>query len=119
MNGRLAGKRILVVEDEPLISMMLEDILADEGAQVIGPAASLASALALAGREALDGALLDVNLGDGKSFPVADLLRDRQVPYLFATAYGKDSDPLLAEAAVLAKPFDLRSLLEALEGMLG
>jgi len=117
--SKLAGKRILVVEDEPLINMMLEEILLDEGAVVVGPAASLASAMTLAQSEVLDGALLDVNLGDGKSFPVAQLLQQRRVPFVFATAYGQGMDEMLATAPILAKPFDLRSLMDALEQLVG
>jgi CheY-like chemotaxis protein len=114
----LAGKRILVVEDEPIVAIALQDILADFGCHVVGPAFRLASALELAASEAIDAAILDVNMGDGFSFGVAELLRARAIPFVFATGYGRAGlDPGFDDAAVLQKPyreFELEAALRAL-----
>lgn len=109
----LSGLRILVVEDEAMISMMIEDMLMDCGATVVGPAGSVAQALDVLGREEVDGALLDVNLSGEKSFPVADALLERGVKIVFTTGYGEsgviDRYP---QARTLQKPF-VASELEA------
>lgn len=103
----LQGKRILVVEDEPALAMMIEDMLIDFGCQVVGPALRVPEARALARDEALDGALLDVNMGDGPSFDVARILAARQVPFCFATGYGDAGLlPEFAARPVLQKPFN-------------
>ena len=99
-------KRILVVEDEPIVAIALQDMLADLGYEVVGPALRLAGALALARTEAIDAAILDVNMGDGDSYGVAAELRARGIPYLFATGYGRDGLAAGHEAtAVLQKPY--------------
>ena len=72
--SNLAGRRVLVVEDEMLVSMLVEDILADFGCIVVGPAAKLNDAIKAAGSEEIDVALLDVNLGGARVFPVAHVL---------------------------------------------
>ncbi len=84
----LAGKRILVVEDEMMLAMMIEDLLINLGCEVVGPVASVAAALSLAGRERLDGAVLDINLGSETVYLVADTLKRSSVPYVFVTGYG-------------------------------
>jgi CheY-like chemotaxis protein len=111
----LTGLRMLVVEDEAVVAMALEDMLLRLGCLVVGPALRLKPALELAAAERLDGAVLDINLGDERSFPVAELLRARSVPFLFATGYGGSGlEPPFAEAPVLAKPYSLDALAEAL-----
>jgi CheY-like chemotaxis protein len=84
----LAGRRILVVEDEMLVAMMVEDLLTELGCEVVGPAASVAEALRLAAQGRIDGAVLDVNLGSERVYPVADELKREQVPFVFVTGYG-------------------------------
>lgn len=84
----LAGRRILVVEDEMLIAMMLEDLLIELGCEVVGPVSTVAGGLKLAAEERLDGAVLDVNLGQERAFPIADALRAAGVPFVFVTGYG-------------------------------
>ena len=111
--------RLLVLEDEALMSMLIEDQVIELGFSVVGPAATVKQALALCATEPIDGALLDVNLGGGqRSDPVADYLERRNVPFLFVTGYGQAGlDPRFAERAVLQKPFalpDLRRELNAL-----
>ena len=85
----LAGRRILVVEDEMMIAMLVEDMLAELGCAVVGPAHALDTALEFARTElALDAALLDVNLAGQPVFAVADALREKGVPAIFSTGYG-------------------------------
>ena len=86
MSG-LAGKRILVVEDEALIAFALEDMLAELGCAVVGPALRVADGEALAAGAAIDAAILDVNLNDSRSYPVAEHLARRGIPFLFATGF--------------------------------
>lgn len=109
-------KRVLVVEDEMMVAMMIEDMLIDLGFDVVGPAMRLVNALQLAEIEPIDAAVLDVNLGSEKSFPVAEALRSRGIPFIFATGYGKlgvsDTFP---NAIVLAKPFEVHRLQKALD----
>lgn len=109
----LTGKRILVVEDEFIVAAMIADILEDEGAQVIGPAGTLAEGLELAGGERLDAAVLDWNLGGEPGAPVARALRDKGVPYVIATGYGMVQDEF-AEVKVLSKPYRPGALVEEL-----
>ncbi|WP_293906060.1 response regulator [Phenylobacterium sp.] len=102
----LAGLRVLVVEDEMMVSMLIEDMLSDLGCVVVGPASRLDEAIELAGRAEIDCAVLDVNLGGQPIFPLADLLRAKGAPFAFATGYG---DAGLREvdrgSPVLQKPF--------------
>ncbi len=104
----LQGKRILVVEDEALVAMLVEDALLDAGAVVLGPVATVAEALALLERDAApDVAVLDLNLAGEPSSPVADALVARGVPFVVATGYGASGLPAGHETVpVLAKPYD-------------
>ena len=103
----LADRRLLVVEDEMFVAMLIEDLLVEEGCTVVGPAASVADALKLMDGTRLDGAVLDVNLGSETVYPVADALGRAGVPFVFVTGYGAGS---LIEAhrghPTIAKPFD-------------
>lgn len=116
--ANLAGLKVLVVEDEMLVSMLVEDMLADLGCTVVGPAAELEEAMSLAQSADIDLALLDVNLGGRPIFPVADALKARGVPFAFASGYGEAG---LSEdhrgAAVLQKPFREADLAKALRGL--
>jgi CheY-like chemotaxis protein len=90
----LTGRRVLVVEDEALVAMLIEQILEDLGCVVVGPAISVAEGLALAGgSEPIDAALLDVNLGGERVFPVAEALERLGVPLAFSTGYGEGGLP--------------------------
>ena len=84
----LLGKRVLVVEDELLVSMLVEDVLSDEGCIVVGPFGRVSDALAALASTSVDVALLDVNVAGEKVFPVALMLEERGVPFLFVTGYG-------------------------------
>lgn len=110
--------RILVVEDEAIVAMALEDMLLSLGYQVVGPAARLADALALAEASEMDGAILDVNLDGQLSHEVADRLRARGVPVLFATGYGHGLSASHADTPVLTKPYRIDDLERALEQLL-
>lgn len=85
---RLLGKRVLIVEDEALLALELQFAFEDEGADVLGPAMSLESALAFAAREEIDIAVLDVDIAGHEVYPVAALLQQRGVPFIFHTAHG-------------------------------
>jgi CheY-like chemotaxis protein len=100
-----AALRVLLVEDEAIIAIMLEGMLADLGCEVVGPAGNLGEATRLAQSEGLGGAFLDVNLGGQSIYPVADLLAARGIPFVFVSGYGAAGiDARFAGAPVLAKP---------------
>ena len=114
-----SGLRVLVVEDEMMVSMLIEDMLSDLGCTIVGPASRLEEAMALARENTIDCAVLDVNLGGQPIFPLADLLRERGRPFAFATGYGdaglRDAD---RGTPVLQKPFregDLARVLGELQ----
>lgn len=110
----LAGKRILVVEDEAVIAAMIEDMLVELGATVIGPAATISNGLTLAGAGHIDAAVLDVNVRGERIEPVASLLSERSVPIVFASGYGDTGVPMKLIDIALAKPFKLDDLGRAL-----
>ncbi|RAK51525.1 response regulator [Phenylobacterium deserti] len=121
--AKLEGLRVLVVEDEMMVSMLIEDMLTDLGCTVVGPASRLDEALELAKGADLDCAVLDVNLGGQPIFPVADVLRQKGAPFAFATGYGdaglRDVDK---GSPVLQKPFresDLARILGELRAAVG
>jgi CheY-like chemotaxis protein len=110
--------RILLVEDEPLISAITEEWLSDLGHVVIGPAPDLASALRLA-ETPIDAAIIDVSLGRQSGYPLADVLKDRGVPFVFATGYGQEGlDPAWRGRPTLSKPFEFETFRRAVEGLL-
>src|SRR3954454_21247120 len=84
----LEGLRVLVVEDEMMVSMLIEDMLSDLGCTVVGPASRLEEAMKLAHDADLDCAVLDVTRGGQPIFPLADLLREKGARFAFATGYG-------------------------------
>ena len=84
----MAARRILIIEDETLIAMMVEDFLIDLGWTVVGLAGTLDRALAMVRDADIDAAILDVNLNGQQSFAVAEILGDRHIPFVFATGYG-------------------------------
>ncbi len=121
--AELKGLRVLVVEDEMMVSMLIEDMLSDMGCTVMGPASRLDEAIELANASDIDCAVLDVNLGGQPIFPLADLLRERGCPFAFATGYGdaglRDVD---RGTPVLQKPFregDLARVLGELRAKVG
>lgn len=114
----LQGKRVLVAEDETLLAMMLQEMFEEIGVIVVGPAYSQAQALAAVEVCEIDGALLDVNLGDGLSFPVAKKLTERGIPCCFGTGYGTVgiSDEF-GDSPVLQKPYRFEDLVTCLAGL--
>ncbi|WP_051955528.1 response regulator [Beijerinckia mobilis] len=120
MAGALAAKilpkpRILIVEDEPFILLTLEDMLSDLGCEVAASATRISEALEFIGNRPIDGALLDVNLGDQKIDPVADRLAAIGCPFVFTTGYGRSGVPHThMERGVLQKPFRMDDLARVL-----
>ena len=113
-----AARKILVVEDEALVAMLVEDALLDAGFGVIGPAATVDEALALLERETPDAVVLDLNLAGETSTPVADWRAARGIPYVIATGYGATGLPAgHKDAMVLAKPYDPAELIGVLDGL--
>jgi DNA-binding response OmpR family regulator len=108
--------RVLLVEDEALVAMMIEDMLADLGHKVVGPAMDLDAGLKLAASADLDFAVLDMNLRGESSTPIADVLQKRHVPFVFATGYGSRGRTLGAhgDVEIVTKPFDARQLERAI-----
>jgi two-component sensor histidine kinase/CheY-like chemotaxis protein len=117
----LAERRVLVVEDEVLLTLLVESILSQAGALPVGPASTVAEALPLARSEPLDAAVLDVNVADEAVFPVADVLQDRGVPFVFVTGYGaQTSIPARHRHALrLPKPYHRERLRQALAQVIG
>ena len=113
-------KRILLVEDEVLVGMMMRDVLADIGFFVAGPFCTMAEAVSAAQAQQFDGAVLDLNLGGELAYPVADLLRSQGVPFVFVTGYGHDAvDGEFAQVPILQKPIDRESLEHSMRGLVG
>ena len=113
MTGSLS---VLVIEDEPLIAMMLEDFVDLLGHTLAGIADSVTGALARVGQGGFDVAILDVNLRDGACWPVADALTAAAKPFVIATGGHVDPPPAEhAHARQLAKPFTLEGVQKALE----
>lgn len=115
--GSVEGLRLFVVEDEALVAMMLEDMLADLGCEVVDIAGSVRDALnrLTAAFAKADGAVLDVNIGGEMVFPVADALSELGLPFMFVTGYGRNGiGDRYPGAQVLAKPYSARSLTHAL-----
>lgn len=115
----LCGLRVLLVEDELLVAVMVEDLLLDEGCIVVGPFARLREAIEAAGNEALDLAVLDVNVAGEKSYPVAEMLALRRIPFLFVSGYGQAAIPADRPGwCACPKPFRSGELVEMLLGQL-
>ena len=114
MNG-LRGARVLIVEDDAIIVLMVEDMLADLGCTVVGTAARLETAIEKARMLPLDLAMLDVNLDGRDSFAAADILAERGVPFIFTTGYGaRVTAERYRGAPTLQKPYESRALERAL-----
>jgi DNA-binding response OmpR family regulator len=111
--------RILIVEDEMLVAMLIEDTVMDLGHEVVGPAMRLETALQAASLETIDFAILDINLAGKMSFPVADKLVERGIPFMFASGYGAAGlDERYRDAPVLQKPFAAHHLEASLRPVL-
>ncbi|MBR0670230.1 response regulator [Neoroseomonas soli] len=116
MTQTLAHRRVLVIEDEALVAMLVEDALLDAGFGVIGPARSVSEAMALLDAEVPAAAVLDLNLGGETSLSVADVLTARGIPFVVATGYGAAGlPPGHRHVPVLPKPYDPADLTATLE----
>ena len=111
-----AGKRILVVEDELMIRMLLQDMLADLGHTLAGEAGRIDEAIALAKQSEFDIAILDVNLNGQPISPVVEVLVERGLPFVFATGYGQRGVPEpYRQTPTLQKPFQVDALARAID----
>jgi CheY-like chemotaxis protein len=119
MGKPLSGQHILVVEDEMLNLMMIEDMLTDLGGASVSAAATVDKALALIERQVFDIAMLDLNLNGIKSYPVAETLTARGVPFVFATGYSEHAlGDRYRGRPMLKKPFKYEALVDSLTRLL-
>jgi CheY-like chemotaxis protein len=110
-----AGVKVLVVEDEGAVAIMIEDMLEALGCEIVSSAARVAEAREIAATADIDLAVLDVNVAGLPVFPVAEILRERQIPFLFSTGYGASGLPTeFAGQPVLSKPFSEQELQQKL-----
>jgi two-component SAPR family response regulator len=109
---RLAsGNRVLLVEDEVLVAMMMRDLLAETGLTVVGPFGRLSEAMIAAVHQDLDAGIIDVNLGGEFVYPVADVLVARGIPFVFVTGYGVESiDGRFGQVPIIKKPVQRQAL---------
>src|SRR4051812_5833513 len=108
--------RVLVVEDEALISMLVEDMIQDSGGEMVGSAGNLGDAVDLAREAQADVAVLDLNLAGALAYPVADVLRERGMPIVFTSGYGSGAlIQRFRDCPILDKPFDQHSLEQAID----
>ena len=115
----LEGRRILIVEDEPLIGMVLTDYLEDAGCQIAGPAQSAETALSMAASEEVDAALVDGNLAGRRVDQIVTALRQRNIPFAFVTGYGREAlPPGFDDAPIVEKPFTQEQVIGTLERLL-
>jgi CheY-like chemotaxis protein len=111
--------RILVLDDEPLISMMLQGWLTELACETVGPVCTVQGALRLIESAPPDAAILDLSLAGTKSYEVASALRCRRIPFAFATGYGeKGVEAPFEEELVALKPFDFETIKQVVEGLL-
>jgi DNA-binding response OmpR family regulator len=110
--------RVLVVEDEAMISMLLEDMVLDSGGEIIGPIAKFDDALAIAREAEFSVAVLDLNLNGTLSYPIVEAIRERGIPVIFATGYG--ADDLLdrfRDYPTLQKPFSQNDFAQVIASL--
>ena len=110
----LEGCTVLIIEDEALISLEMESMLRGAGCRVVGPFASMTKASEAIEHQLLDAALLDINLGHEMTFPLADLLCARGVPFIWVTGHSRDILPARhRDRPIVSKPYGVDTLLEA------
>src|SRR5215831_5767559 len=118
MTAALEGVRVLVVEDEYLVAILIQEMLESAGCVVSGPIPRLPEALDAVDHDGYDAAVLDVNLAGERINPVADALSERNVPFLFVTGYGANGLPSeYAERPHVCKPFRMAELIGALSSV--
>ncbi len=113
----MKSSKVMIVEDEALVAMMVEDMLGDLGCEVAASFGAVNDALAWlgSGEPSPDGAVLDVNIGGEMVFPVAEALREQGVPFVFATGYGDLPRQGFESIEVLAKPINVGALRKAVD----
>ena len=118
MTAFLKGRRLLIVEDEMLVLMQIETVLEELGC-VVYAAADVAKALHLFEREQFDAAIIDVNLGEENSYPIADALAKRGTPFAFSTGYGDHGERIdFAQRPILKKPYVRAALIDVCRQLL-
>ena len=116
----LVNRKVLVVEDEMMIAMLIEDMLEEFGCKLVGPANSVPHALELIRNESIEVAVLDLNLDGADTYAIADALQQKNVPFIFATGYGsRGLRREYEDRRVLQKPFQQKDLEMALTEALG
>jgi CheY-like chemotaxis protein len=115
---RAISKRVLVVEDEAFLALLMADQVSELGYRVVGPACTMPEARCLAQMAPIDGALLDLNLHGVLSHEIADILSRRKIPFAFITGYDEPPAGAYTDIDVLHKPYELISLARAIEDML-
>jgi CheY-like chemotaxis protein len=114
--GGQIRRRVLIVEDEYLVAMLIEEMLETLGYDVAQVAATLPAAMAAAKNASFDVAILDINLNGSQSTPVAEILQARDIPFIFATGYGPAGlDSRFADTPALQKPFYEEELKRVLQ----
>ena len=118
MNSRVTGNKVLIVEDETLLALMLEDLLLESGHRVVH-AGSLPDAMAALEREQFDAAILDINIDGIDVFPVATRLRELNTPFVFASASDADRiGPEFHREQLIAKPYTIGQVQQSLSHLL-
>jgi DNA-binding response OmpR family regulator len=119
MEDCLPGRRVLVVEDNPLLALDIDDALTASGAEVIGPALDFDSGMALLREDALDGAVLDIDIGGRPVWPIARGLREDGVPFVFVSGdCDKGLPDDLVGAVCLAKPALTEAILTSVSAVM-
>ena len=119
MTKNLIGKRVLIVEDNPVLAYDLQDLVSDIGVEPVGPALDLSTALQLARESALDAALLDVDLGGEYVWPLARELKEKQIPFAFISAEcrGEMLPEAFRGAICLEKPAHTAEILQTISAI--
>lgn len=111
----LRGQRVLLVEDEPMVAIMLEDMMADLGVEVVATAMTLKDAQQAASLDGLDAAILDINLKGEMSYPAGEILVRRGIPMILVTGYARHDPPQsLARVPIIPKPYRVEQIARAL-----
>ena len=120
MSDQLAGKRILLVEDSPVVGPFAQSLLEELGCEVIGPAANMAAARESAESAELDAAIVDIRIRGEKAFPICEILERRQIPFILSSGYADWPTPLKwQDRPQLPKPYTLADMEAALGQLLG